>query len=106
MNNIKDEPWYNDPFAWYEQENHPEIVGIKATEEVGLDFLQALYQIYKRLEQNQKKEAMEDAKQLAILLLAAAFNYGEEAIDELIIHEVARTDIDAAFQEMLKEENE
>jgi hypothetical protein len=80
---IRDEPWFDDPFAWYEKENYPEIVGIKVTEKVALDFLQALYQIYKLLERNDRKKAMEDAKQLAILLLASAFDYAEEAIDEL-----------------------
>jgi len=104
--NIKDEPWFNDPFAWYEDQGHPEIVGIKVTETVALDFLQALYQIYKRLENNDNKKAMEDAKQLAILLLASAFDYAEEAIDELITKEIGDTDIDAAFAEMIEEQNE
>jgi hypothetical protein len=103
---IKDEPWFNDPFNWYEEQGRPEIVGIKVTDNVALDFLQALYQIYKRLEHNDNKKAMEDAKQLAILLLASAFDYAEEAIDELIIHEVASTDIDAAFAEMIEEQND
>jgi hypothetical protein len=49
---------------------------------------------------------MEDAKQLAILLLASAFDYAEEAIDELIIQEVGKTDIDAAFAEMVEEQND
>lgn len=106
MGNIKEEPWFNDPFGWYERERHPEIVGIQITDRIGLDFLQALYQIYKRLEHNDKKKAMEDAKQLAILLLATAFDYAEEAIDELIIHEVAATDIDAAFAEMIEEQDD
>ena len=104
--NIKDEPWFNDPFAWYEDQGHPEIVGIKVTETVALDFLQALYQIYNRLEHNDNKKAMEDAKQLAILLLASAFDYAEEAIDELITKEISDTDIDAAFAEMIEEQND
>jgi hypothetical protein len=103
---IRDEPWFNDPFDWYEREGYPEIVGIAVTDKVALDFLQALYQIYKRLERNDRIKAMEDAKQLAILLLASAFNYAEEAIDELIVQEVAATDIDAAFAEMIEEQND
>jgi hypothetical protein len=103
---IKDEPWFNDPFDWYEQKNYPEIVGIQMTDKIGLDFLQALYQIYKLLERNDKSKAMEDAKQLAILLLASAFEYAEEAIDELVIKEVTETDIDAAFAEMVEEQND
>ena len=103
---IKDEPWFNDPFKWYEDQGHPEIVGIAVTDKVALDFLQALYQIYKRLKHNDKTKAMEDAKQLAILLLASAFDYAEEAIDELIIQEVDATDIDAAFAEMVEEQND
>ena len=103
---IRDEPWFDDPFAWYEKENYPEIVGIAITEKVALDFLQALYQIYKRLERNDRTKAMEDAKQLAILLLASAFDYAEEAIDELIIQEVSAVDIDAAFAEMIEEQND
>jgi hypothetical protein len=102
---IKDEPWFNDPFDWYEREGYPEIVGIAITDKVALDFLQALYQIYKLLERNERKKAMEDAKQLAILLLASAFDYAEEAIDELIIKEVGTIDIDAAFAEMVEEDN-
>jgi hypothetical protein len=103
---IRDEPWFEDPFAWYEKENFPEIVGIKVTDKVALDFLQALYQIYKLLERNDRKKAMEDAKQLAILLLASAFDLAEEAIDELIIKEIGDTDIDAAFAEMIEEQND
>jgi phage I-like protein len=103
---IKDEPWFSDPFSWYEEQGHPEIVGIAITDKVALDFLQALYQIYKRLERNDRTKAMEDAKQLAILLLASAFDYAEEAIDELIIQEVSAVDIDAAFAEMIEEQND
>ena len=103
---IKDEPWFSDPFKWYEDQGHPEIVGIAVTDKVALDFLQALYQIYKRLENNDRTKAMEDAKQLAILLLASAFNYAEEAIDELITKEMTSIDIDAALAEMIEEEND
>jgi hypothetical protein len=102
---IKEEPWFEHPFDWYEKENYPEIVGIKLTEGVALDFLQALYQIYKLLERNDNKKAMADAEELAILLLASAFNYAEEAMDELVIKEVGSMDIDAAFAEMVEEQN-
>jgi hypothetical protein len=103
---IKDEPWFNDPFKWYEDEKYPEIVGIQVTDKVALDFLQALYQIYKLLERNDRTKAMEDAKQLAILLLAGAFDYAEEAIDELITKEMTEVDLDAAFAEMIEEQND
>ena len=102
---IKEEPWFEHPFDWYEKENYPEIVGIQLTEDVALDFLQALYQIYKLLERNDNKKAMADAEELAVLLLASAFNYAEEAMDELVIKEVGSMDIDAAFAEMVEEEN-
>ena len=102
---IKEEPWFEHPFDWYEKENYPEIVGIQLTEGVALDFLQALYQIYKLLERNDNKRAMADAEELAILLLASAFNYAEEAMDELVIKEVGTMDIDAAFAEMVEEQN-
>ena len=103
--NIKEEPWFEHPFDWYEKENYPEIVGIQVTEGIALDFLQALYQIYKLLESNNRKKAMEDTEQLAVLLLASAFDYAQEAIDELIIKEVGTMDIDAAFAEMVEEQN-
>jgi len=102
---IKEEPWFEHPFDWYEKENYPEIIGIQLTEGVALDFLQALYQIYKLLERNDNKKAMADAEELAILLLASAFNYAEEAMDELVIKEVGTMDIDAAFAEMVEEQN-
>ena len=102
---IKEEPWFEHPFEWYEKENYPEIVGIQLTEGVALDFLQALYQIYKLLERNDNKKAMADAEELAVLLLASAFNYAEEAMDELVIKEVGSMDIDAAFAEMVEEQN-
>jgi len=102
---IKEEPWFEHPFDWYEKENYPEIVGIQLTEGVALDFLQALYQIYKLLERNDNKRAMADAEELAVLLLASAFNYAEEAMDELVIKEVGTMDIDAAFAEMVEEQN-
>lgn len=104
--NIKDEPWFNDPFKWYENEGYPEIIGIQLNDNVALDFLQALYQIYKLLERNQRNHAIEDAKKLAVLLLAGAFNYADQAIDELIQQEFAETDIDAAFAEMIEEQND
>jgi hypothetical protein len=103
---IKDEPWFSDPFDWYEREGYPEIIGIQVTDKVALDFLQALYQIYKLLERNDRTKAMEDAKQLAILLLAGAFDYAEEAIDELIAKEMTEVDLDAAFAEMIEEQND
>jgi len=103
---IKNEPWFSDPFKWYEDQGHPEIIGIQVTDKVALDFLQALYQIYKLLERNDRTKAMEDAKQLAILLLAGAFDYAEEAIDELITKEMTEVDLDAAFAEMIEEQND
>lgn len=103
---IKEEPWFSKPFEWYEKENYPEIVGIQVTDKIALDFLQALYQIYKLLERNDRTKAMEDAEQLAILLLASAFDYAEEAIDELITKEMTSIDIDAALAEMIEEEND
>ena len=102
---LKEEPWFEHPFDWYEKENYPEIVGIQLTEGVALDFLQALYQIYKLLERNDNKKAMADEEELAVLLLASAFNYAEEAMDELVIKEVGSMDIDAAFAEMVEEQN-
>ena len=48
---------------------------------------------------------MADAEELAVLLLASAFNYAEEAMDELVIKEVGSMDIDAAFAEMVEEQN-
>jgi hypothetical protein len=103
---IKDEPWFDDPFAWYERENYPEVVGIQLTEKVAVDFLQGLYQLYQLLKRNQRDRAMKDAKTLAILLLASAYDYGQEAIDDLIEQEFAEIDIDAAFKEMTEEEND
>lgn len=103
---IREEPWFEHPFEWYEKEKYPEIVGIQVTDAIALDFLQALYQIYKLLESNNRKKAMEDAEQLAVLLLASAFDYAQEAIDELIIKEVGTMDIDAAFAEMVEEDND
>jgi hypothetical protein len=103
---IKDEPWFNDPFGWYERENYPEIVGIQLTDKVGLDFLQGLYQIYQLLKRNQREDAMKDAVTLAVLLLASAYDYGQQAIDELVEQEFAEIDIDAAFKEMTEEHND
>jgi hypothetical protein len=103
---IKDEPWFNDPFEWYEKENYPEIVGIQLTEKVAVDFLQGLYQLYQLLKRNQREQAMKDAKTLAILLLASAYDYGQEAIDDLVEKEFADIDIDAAFKEMTEEQND
>lgn len=104
--NIKDEPWFSDPFGWYEQENYPEIVGIQLTDKIALDFLQGLYQIYQLLKRNQRSEAIKDAETLAVLLLASAYDYGQEAMDELVEQEFADIDIDAAFAEMIEEQND
>ena len=104
--NIKDEPWFSDPFGWYEQENYPEIVGIQLTDKIALDFLQGLYQIYQLLKRNQRTEAIKDAETLAVLLLASAYDYGQEAMDELVEQEFADIDIDAAFAEMIEEQND
>jgi len=104
MDKIQDEPWFKDPFGWYEEQNYPEIVGIQLTEEIALDFLQGLYTIYQMLKQGNKERAARDTEQLAVLLLASAFDYGQEAMDRLVELEFNDIDIDKEFAKLAKEQ--
>jgi hypothetical protein len=102
---IKDEPWFKEPFKWYEIEGKPEIVGIQLTETVALDFMQGLYDIYKLLLRNNREQAVADTETLAVLLLASAYDYGQQVIEELITEEFSNTDLDAAFAKLVEEDN-
>lgn len=104
MDKIQDEPWFEDPFKWYEEQNYPEIVGVQLTQGIALDFLQGLYTIYQMLKNNNKERAMRDTEQLAVLLLASAFDYGQEAMDRLVELEFNDIDIDKEFAKLAKEQ--
>lgn len=106
MTRIQDEPWFNEPFQWYEEQDYPEIVGVQLTDSIAVDFLQGLYTIYERLVAHENKKAIEDTKQLAVLMLASAFDYGQEAIDQLVQDEFNDIDLDDEFAKMVRRNDE
>ena len=105
MTNVKNEPWYADPFGWYEKENRPELLGVQLTDNVALDFLQGLHDIYLSFKDKHYDKAVKDTEVLAKLLIASAYDLGQEVIEELLAEEFDDIDIDKAFQEMVEEDN-
>lgn len=106
MTNVKEELWYKDPFGWYEQNNKPEIYGVQMTENVALDFLHGLNDIYISLKANEKEQAARDAEILATLLIASAMRVGQEVIEELLSEEFDSLDIDKEVMKLTEELND
>lgn len=104
MSNVKEEQWYKDPFGWYNEHNHPELLGVQLTERVGLDFMSGLYDIYLSFKQKDYEGVIKHTEILAKLLIAGALGYGAEVIDELLVEEFDSFDIDQAFKDMTEEE--
>lgn len=102
---IKDQVWYHDPFTWYKNAENPPMYGIQLGKNVALDFMVGLCDMYEAFERNDRKQAMHDARVLAVLLIASALEYGEEAMQELLSEEMESIDIDDAFAKLLKEES-
>jgi hypothetical protein len=102
---IKDQVWYHDPFTWYKNAENPPMYGIQLGKNVALDFMVGLCDMYEAFERNDRKQAMHDARVLAVLLIASALEYGEEAVQELLSEEMESIDIDDAFAKLLEEES-
>lgn len=81
------------------------MLGVELSSNIALDFLQGLYDIYVDLRDNKRDEALNNLRVLAILLIAGSLDVGQEVIGELLSEEFANFDIDKAFQDLIKEEN-
>lgn len=101
---IKEQPWFHDPFTWYREASNPPMYGVQLSKNVALDFMVGLCDMYDAFIRNDKKQAMHDARVLAVLLIASAFEYGEEAVEELLTEEFSQVDIDDAVAKLIEEE--
>lgn len=102
MVNILEEPWFKQPFKWYEEETDKYVVTLQMTHNKALDVLAGLYDIYCAFERNDKKRAIEDLNALAVLLIAHAMGRSDEAIEELLVFE-AHDNMDNALAHILSE---
>lgn len=98
---IKEQEWYSDPFGWYVRNDRPEMMGIKMTDVVALDLLQGLYDVFKSLDAKRYGQAKKDACVLATLVIASCTGYGEEAVEELMVDEFNKKDIDKELNKIL-----
>jgi hypothetical protein len=64
-----------------------------------------LCDMYDAFERNDRKQAMRDARVLAVLLIASSLEYGAEAVDELLTEEFTEIDIDKAVEKLVEEES-
>jgi hypothetical protein len=99
---VTKERWYNDPFGWYEEQGHPEIYGVRMNENVALDFLAGLHDIYISFKKHGADKAIRNAEVLATLLIASAKNVGSEVMDELLAKEFNDIDFDKAMSDLLE----
>jgi hypothetical protein len=101
--NITEERWFHDPFGWYKEEGRPQIYGVQLTDNVALDFMEGLTDMYEGFERRQYDKAMHDARVLATLLIASAMGVGQDTIEELLSEEFATIDVDAAFKDLVED---
>lgn len=102
--NIIEEQWFTNPFEWYEETDEKYVVSLQLTENKALDVLAGLYDVYKNFKRNDRKAALEDLNALAILLIAHAMGYSEQAIEELLVLQ-AQENMDTILTEILEEDN-
>jgi len=103
-NGIKEQEWYYDPFGWYVRHDQPEMMGIKLTNKVALDFLQGLYDIWLRLEDKKLEQAKKNICVLATLVIASCTGFGQEAVEELLVDELYSKNIDDELNKILEGE--
>ena len=102
---ILDEPWFHEPFKWYESTTDKYVLSIQITPNKALDVLAGLYDIYKGFERNDKKQAIADLNALAILLIAHSMGLGDEAIEEILVYD-ANQKMDEGLSKLMEgEEN-
>lgn len=75
------------------------------TDNKALDVLAGLYDVYKNFKRNDRKAALEDLNALAILLIAHAMGYSEQAIEELLVLQ-AQENMDVFLEGILEETND
>ena len=102
--NITEEQWFTNPFEWYEETEDKYVVSLQLTENKALDVLAGLYDVYKNFKRNDRVSALEDLNALAILLIAHAMGYSEQAIEELLVLQ-AQENMDTILTGILEEDN-
>lgn len=102
--NITEEQWFTNPFEWYEETEEKYVVSLQLTDNKALDVLAGLYDVYKNFKRNDRVSALEDLNALAILLIAHAMGYSEQAIEELLVLQ-AQENMDTILTEILEEDN-
>ena len=103
--NITEEQWFTNPFEWYENTTDKYVVSLQLTDNKALDVLAGLYDVYKNFKRNDRNSALEDLNALAILLIAHAMGYSEQAIEELLVLQ-AQENMDTILTEILEDTND
>jgi hypothetical protein len=102
MHKVVEEPWFTNPFEWYEQEEEKFTISLPLTETKALDLLAGLHDIYLGFKRNNKEEAIADLNALATILIAHTLGYSEEVVEELLVIR-ANNNMDDFLAEVLKE---
>lgn len=97
---LVNQPWFLDPFGWYESQEEQRVISLQISETKALDILRGLYDIYNNLMRNNMEEAIEDLKTMAIILIAHTLGYNDEVVEELIVMK-ATGEMDAFLEEVL-----
>lgn len=82
------------------------MIGVELSNNVALDLLQGLYDVYIEFKNNNITEAINNLEILAVLLIASTMDVGEEVIEELLSKEYSNYDFDSALTKLVEENNE
>jgi hypothetical protein len=100
--NLTQQPWFLDPFGWYEEAEYQHVVSMQISDTKALDILRGLYDIYKNLMRNDMQEAIDDLKAMAVIIIAHTLGYSDEVVEELLVMK-AKDELDDFLQEILEE---
>jgi hypothetical protein len=102
---ILEQPWFHDPFRWYEETTDKYVISVQISDTRALDILAGLYDIYKSFQRNDKQGAIQDLNALAVLLIAHSMGVANEAIEEILVHD-AQKNMDSGLLSLLEETND
>ena len=102
MIDIREEPWFANPFTWYENETDKYVISLPVSDTKALDVLAGLYDIYKSFKRNDNKQGLADLNALATILIAITQGRSNETVNELLIQR-ATDNIDSFLADVLDE---
>ena len=85
MTHITEQPWFLEPFKWYEESEECHVVSLQISETKALDVLRGLYDIYINLQKNNMEEAISDLNAMAVIIIAHTLGYSDEVVEELLV---------------------